>query len=159
MFDAQSPSLLETPLALPSGQIIRNRIAKVAMEENLADGTHLPGAQLRQLYRTWGAGGAGLIITGNVMVAADAVTGPGGVVLDAQQPVAPFREWAEAGKAEGAWMWMQISHPGRQVFVATHATAIAPSAARVDMGKHSSLFFEPRAIPRQISERSSTSSP
>ena len=58
---------------------IPNRIAKAAMEENMADAAHLPGAALRALYQRWGEGGAGMILTGNVMVAADAVTGPGGV--------------------------------------------------------------------------------
>ena len=38
------------------------------------------------LDRQWGAGSAGMLFTGNVMVAADAVTGPGGVVVDAGQP-------------------------------------------------------------------------
>jgi 2,4-dienoyl-CoA reductase-like NADH-dependent reductase (Old Yellow Enzyme family) len=74
------------------------------------------------------------------------VTGPGGVVLDAHQPLAPFRQWAQAGQAGGARMWMQINHPGRQVFVAVNETAIAPSAVRVDLGEHSKLFAEPRAM-------------
>ena len=49
------------------------------------------------------------------MVHAEALTGPGGVVLDERAPLEPFARWAEAGKAGGAAMWMQISHPGRQV--------------------------------------------
>ena len=101
MFDQTTGSLLFQPLTLPNGQTIQNRIAKAAMEENMADARHLPGAALRGLYRQWGDGGVGMILTGNVMVAADAVTGPGGVVLDAGQPLDPFREWAKAGKAYG----------------------------------------------------------
>ena len=31
---------LFSPLALPSGAVIRNRIAKAAMEENMADADH-----------------------------------------------------------------------------------------------------------------------
>ena len=71
---------LFSPLTLPNGAVIPNRIAKAAMEENMADAAHLPGAALLGLYRQWGAGGAGMLITGNVMVAADAVTGPAGVL-------------------------------------------------------------------------------
>ncbi len=146
MFDTQQISPLDQPLRLPGGQVIANRIAKAAMEENLADGNHLPGAKLRRLYKTWANGGSGMLITGNVMVAADAVTGPGGVILDARQPLAPFRDWAKAGQENGARIWMQINHPGRQVFAATNATAIAPSAVPVEMGEHSKLFAQPRAM-------------
>ena len=146
MSDTAAPSLLFAPLSLPNGQIIPNRIAKAAMEENMADPNHLPGEALLTLYRRWGAGGSGMLLTGNVMVAADAVTGPGGVVLDKSQPLAPFREWAKAGSAQGARMWMQINHPGRQVFVATNPEAIAPSAIPVEIEGVSKLFSQPRAM-------------
>lgn len=73
---------LFSPLALPSGALIRNRIAKAAMEENMADADHAPSEALLQLYQRWADGGAGLIITGNVMVDGRAMTGPGGVVLE-----------------------------------------------------------------------------
>ncbi|AUH65967.1 NADH:flavin oxidoreductase/NADH oxidase family protein [Paracoccus zhejiangensis] len=142
---SQNPTLFD-PLTLPNGQVIPNRIAKAAMEENMADRRHLPGADLLGLYRQWGEGGAGMIMTGNVMVAADAVTGPGGVILDARQPLDPFRAWAEAGKAHGARMWMQINHPGRQVYVATNPEAIAPSAVPVEIAGYSKLFTKPRAM-------------
>ncbi len=146
MFDQSPQSQLFQPLALRNGQTVPNRIAKAAMEENMADAAHLPGAALRGLYRQWAAGGAGLILTGNVMIAADAVTGPGGVVLDAGQPLQPFRDWAAAGKAHGARLWMQINHPGRQVYAKTNPEAIAPSAVPVEMGRFSGLFTRPRAM-------------
>lgn len=116
MFDNTQEKRLFQPLTLPGGQVIPNRIAKASMEENMADDRHLPGKALLGLYRQWGAGGTRLILTGNVMVAANAVTGPGGVVLDDRQPLAPFQDWARAAKAQGARIWMQINHPGRQVF-------------------------------------------
>lgn len=146
MFDTTQEITAFDPLTLPNGQTVPNRIAKAAMEENMADGSHLPGPALLNLYRQWGKGGAGMLITGNVMVAPDAVTGPGGVVLDKKQPLDPFRKWAEAGKADGARMWMQINHPGRQVFAATNDTAIAPSAVPVEIEGASHLFPQPRAM-------------
>ncbi|WP_295044762.1 NADH:flavin oxidoreductase/NADH oxidase family protein [uncultured Paracoccus sp.] len=146
MFDNIQEKPLFQPLTLPGGQVIPNRIAKASMEENMADDRHLPGKALLGLYRQWGAGGTGLILTGNVMVAADAVTGPGGVVLDDRQPLAPFRDWARAAQAHGARIWMQINHPGRQVFARTNPKAIAPSAVPVEMGRYSSLFTKPRAM-------------
>ena len=108
-------SQLFSPLVLRSGTTIANRIAKAAMEENMAGSAQLPDERLISLYRRWGAGGAGLLITGNVMVHAEALTGPAGVVLDDRAPLESFTRWAQAGKAGGAAVWMQISHPGRQV--------------------------------------------
>lgn len=140
----QSP--LFQPLCLPNGQIIPNRIAKAAMEENMADLRHLPGESLRRLYRRWAEGGAGLIVTGNVMIAPDAVTGPAGVILDAHQPLEPFRDWAKAGRVNGARLWMQINHPGRQVFARTTPETIAPSAVPMQMEGASRLFARPRAM-------------
>ena len=49
-----------TPLTLPSGSQLINRLAKAAMEENMADRDHAPSEALLQLYRTWAEGGAGL---------------------------------------------------------------------------------------------------
>ena len=146
MFDTTLTPTAFVPLTLPNGQTIPNRIAKAAMEENMADADHLPGKALRNVYRLWGKGGSGMLITGNVMVAPDAVTGPGGVVLDKRQPLDPFRAWAEAGKADGARMWMQVNHPGRQVFAATNDAAIAPSAVPVEIEGASHLFTQPRAM-------------
>ena len=68
-------------LQLPNGSTIKNRIAKAAMEENMADLEQAPSEALMRLYQAWADGGAGLIITGNVMVDGRAMTGPGGVVL------------------------------------------------------------------------------
>ncbi|MEU0504746.1 NADH:flavin oxidoreductase/NADH oxidase family protein [Nocardia sp. NPDC005998] len=151
MSSGSTSSGLFSPLQLRSGQILRNRIAKAAMEEGMAGRAQLPDARLVALYRRWGAGGAGLLITGNVMVHAEALTGPGGIVLDADAPLEPFTAWAQAGKAAGAAMWMQISHPGRQVQAAMPGVVWGPSDVAVDMGRHSKRFGRPIAMtPAQI---------
>src|SRR5258707_13760856 len=87
---------LFSPLVLRSGATLRNRIAKAAMEEGMAGSAQLPDERLISLYRRWGAGGAGLLITGNVMVHAEALTGPGGGGLGGHAPLGPFTPWAEA---------------------------------------------------------------
>jgi 2,4-dienoyl-CoA reductase-like NADH-dependent reductase (Old Yellow Enzyme family) len=137
---------LFSALELRSGARLRNRIAKAAMEENMASRSQLPDDRLSSLYRRWGAGGAGLLITGNVMVHAEALTGPGGVVADEHAPLDPFARWAEAGKAGGASMWMQINHPGRQVQAEMPGVAWAPSAVAVQLGRHSKRFAKPVAM-------------
>lgn len=136
-------STLFTPLTLPSGAVVPNRLAKAAMEENLAADGQLPDERLLRLYRRWGEGGAGLLITGNVMVHAEALTGPAGVVLDEHSPLEPFQRWARAAKSRGAKVWMQLNHPGRQVMANMPGVAWAPSAIRVDIGRNSKRLAQP----------------
>ncbi|OCC12746.1 NADH:flavin oxidoreductase/NADH oxidase family protein [Streptomyces sp. PTY087I2] len=140
---------LFSPLHLRSGQVVRNRIAKAAMEENMAGDGQLPDEQLFTLYRQWAAGGTGLLITGNVMVHAEALTGPAGVVLDEHAPLEPFAEWAQAGKSGGGSIWMQINHPGRQVASDMPGVVWGPSDIGVSLGKHSSRFGKPTAMTAQ----------
>jgi len=137
---------LYSSLSLPCGQVIKNRIAKAAMEENMAGPMGLPSQQLIGLYERWARGGAGLLITGNVMVDGLAMTGPGGVVLDKQSSIAPFKQWAKAAKGNDTRVWMQINHPGRQVFAALKGKAVGPSDVPVDLGKRSNMLAQPKAL-------------
>ena len=137
---------LFSPLVLRSGGTLENRIAKAAMEEGMAGSAQLPDERLVSLYRRWGAGGAGLLITGNVMVHAEALTGPGGIVLDERAPLDPFARWAQAAKTGGAAVWMQVCHPGRQVQAAMPGVVWGPSPVAVDLGRHSKRFGRPVAM-------------
>ena len=135
-----------TPFTLPNGQTIKNRLAKAAMEENMAQANQLPGDALFRLYRAWAEGGVGLIITGNVMVDHLAMTGPGGLALEAQTPLAPFQQLAKEAKRNNTRLWMQINHPGRQVFAKMGGKVLSPSDIPLNMGKHSHLFGQPKAM-------------
>jgi len=135
-----------TELLLPNGSTIPNRIAKAAMEENMADDDHGPSAGLKRLYRAWAEGGAGLLLSGNVMIDRRAMTGPGGVVLEDDRQLASFRDWADIGRARGAQFWLQLNHPGRQMMKDLGQATLAPSAVALDLGKHSNLFPVPRAM-------------
>lgn len=139
-------SKLFEPLRLPNGAVIPNRIAKAAMEENLADGDHAPGEALMTLYRRWARGGAGLIITGNVMVDRYALTGPAGVVLENDRYLSRFKSWAEACRSHGAQAWMQINHPGRQLLAAMGQPARGPSAVALNIPGLSKAFAQPMAL-------------
>lgn len=142
---------LFSPLTLRSGSVLRNRVAKAAMEEGMAGAGQVPDHRLLALYRRWAHGGAGLLITGNVMVHAAASTGPGGVVLDASAPLAPFAAWARTGRSGGAALWMQINHPGRQVAADMPGVVWAPSAVELRLGRYSGRFRPPVAMtPVQI---------
>lgn len=136
-------------LVLPNGSSIPNRLAKAAMEENMADINQAPSDALMRLYQAWAKGGVGLIISGNVMVDRHAMTGPGGVVLEDDEYLDQFKQWATIGRAKGAQFWLQINHPGRQMQSNLGQPTYAPSAIALDLGKMSSRFDTPQAMSQQ----------
>lgn len=140
-----------SPLDLPNGSQLPNRICKAAMEENMCIDGQLPGEGLCTLYAAWAKGGAGLILSGNVMVAPDAFTGPGGVLLTKDtlkndHAVTRFKKWAQAGTSGQGQFWLQISHPGRQVFSAQGTELVSASATKVKMSGAENLFTTARAL-------------
>ena len=139
-------------LALPNGSRIPNRLAKAAMEENMADADQAPSEALMRLYQAWADGGAGLLITGNVMVDGRAMTGPGGVVLEDASQLDKFQRWARVGRSRGAQFWLQINHPGRQMPANPGPPTWAPSAVALDLGKMSKHFNPPQAMTQEVIE-------
>jgi 2,4-dienoyl-CoA reductase-like NADH-dependent reductase (Old Yellow Enzyme family) len=137
-----------TSLALPNGAAISNRLAKASMEENMADYEHLPSRELFRLYQAWADGGAGLILTGKVMIDRRALTGPGGIVLENDKHLDRFSEWARIGRSKGAHFWMQINHPGRQMPANLGQPTVAPSAIPLDLGALSRMF----PVPKELTE-------
>ena len=134
------------PLQLPNGQVLANRIAKAAMEENMADAQQAPSRELKQLYQAWADGEPGLLLTGNVMIDRRAMTGPGGVALEDEQQLDSFREWAAIGRNKGVHFWVQLNHPGRQTPANLRQQALAPSAVALDLGGFSKMFAKPKAM-------------
>lgn len=133
-------------LTLPNGAVISNRIAKAAMEENMADAEQGPSAELMRLYRAWADGGAGLLLSGNVMIDRRAMTGPGGVVLEDARQLEKFRQWARIGRSGGGQFWLQLSHPGRQMRANMGQETWAPSAVPLQLGGASKMFNIPKAM-------------
>jgi 2,4-dienoyl-CoA reductase-like NADH-dependent reductase (Old Yellow Enzyme family) len=135
---------LATPLTLPCGAVLPNRIAKSAMSEDLADRGNVPGDRLLRLYRRWARSGAGLLVTGNVMLDRHALGEAGNVVIEDDAALDALTRWAEAGRSGGAEFWPQINHPGRQSPRFLSPRPVAPSAVPMDIpGK---VFNPPRAL-------------
>lgn len=141
-----SASPLFQPLTLPNGTVLRNRLAKAAMEESLAAQGQIPDERLHNLYRRWAAGGAGLMITGNVMVSPDALSGPASVVLQEGTDLKPFKAWADAARSYGGAVWMQINHPGRQSMAMLGEETVSASDVAVEIPGMSKNFNRPRAL-------------
>lgn len=120
---------LHDPLPLPCGQTLPNRIVKAALSEGLAAAGSRPDERLHRLYRRWGAGGFGLIVTGNVMIDRTQLGEPGNVVVEDERHLDELARWAKAAKDGGTPVWMQLNHPGRQANpLATRNRPVAPSA-------------------------------
>lgn len=134
-------TILETAVDLPCGVAIPNQLAKAAMTEGLADPYHRATPALNQLYRRWSTGGIGLNITGNVQVDITHLERPGNVVIDGNGGLDELRAYAEAGRANGTELWMQINHPGRQCPASVNPHPFAPSA--VQLGRNDAHYGEP----------------
>lgn len=141
---SNSPKLGDT-FTLKNGQVIANRLFKSAMSEQLGTKQHNPKPGLAKLYGRWAEGGIGLSITGNIMVDRGALGEPKNVVLDEQSDLTEFKKWAEAGKQNGAQIWTQLNHPGKQIPNFIVDVPVAPSAIALTRGLEKG-FNKPRAL-------------
>jgi 2,4-dienoyl-CoA reductase-like NADH-dependent reductase (Old Yellow Enzyme family) len=126
-------SPLASPISLPNGSILPNRLCKSAMTEGLADKFDLPTPALMQLYKTWSQGGTGLHITGNVMVDRRYLERAGNVVLEDDKNLELFSTWAKHGTTGGNHLWVQLNHPGRQCPKMVSTEPLSPSDVQLAM--------------------------
>lgn len=127
-------TLLEEEMILPNGVILRNRIAKSAMSENLSNKYHEPTPVLINVYKKWSQSGAGLLITGNIMIDSKALGEPRNVVVENRKSFEILKEWAESVKGTNTHLWAQINHPGRQAMAQINSDLKAPSAIPLKSG-------------------------
>jgi 2,4-dienoyl-CoA reductase-like NADH-dependent reductase (Old Yellow Enzyme family) len=141
---------LSEPLPLPCGAVLPNRIVKAAMTELLADDlSGEPTFALMTLYARWAASGAGMLLTGNVAIAADGRPSRGDVVVCDDRFLPQLSRWAEVAQGGGAQLWMQLNHAGRQSPRRATRHPIAPSA--VPLSGFFGSFARPRAVePHEI---------
>jgi 2,4-dienoyl-CoA reductase-like NADH-dependent reductase (Old Yellow Enzyme family) len=152
-FEATSAEVLSQSLMLPCGATLPNRIMKSAMAEGLADARNNPTPDHDSVYRRWSTGGAGLLVTGNVMVP-PYTRGGSHVVLDQDSDLDAFRRWAKAGRDGDSHLWMQLNHFGRQAqgSTAPDGKTVAPSATPFQPPTNK-MFKTPRALePAEIDE-------
>lgn len=138
-----APPLLTQALRLPNGRTIRNRLAKAATSETLGTYANNPTPSLVRLYRRWAASGVGLIITGNVMIDRRALGEPGNVVIEDEADLPLLRQWASAATDQGAAIWVQLNHPGKQSGKGLNVSNLAPSAVPFSP-EMAALFETPR---------------
>ena len=142
-----SPPTLESKLTLPSGLVLGNRIVKAPMTENLADADNQPTVRHERAYGRWAEGGAGLLVTGNLMVDRRYLERSRNIVADRHLDVDRL---ARVRRATGSTpVLAQLSHPGRQTNRFIALRPVAPSAG--DAVSMLGLFGRPRALsPEEI---------
>ncbi|CAA0111276.1 NADH oxidase [Zhongshania aliphaticivorans] len=138
-------STVESEINIAEKAVIKNRLFKSAMSEQLADKHNAPTEELIKLYEAWAKGGTGLLVTGNVMLGRDALGEPRNVVLDQSSDLSLFKRWAVAGTQNNTHLWMQLNHPGKQVPSFLSKEPVAPSAVPLGNGLESG-FKCPRAL-------------
>jgi 2,4-dienoyl-CoA reductase-like NADH-dependent reductase (Old Yellow Enzyme family) len=139
---------LFSPITLPNGTKIKNRFLKGAMSELMAGKENKPNEALVRLYTRWAEGGTGLLLTGNIMVDRTALGEPGNVVVEDERDLPILKKWAAAGSQNGAHIWMQINHPGKQSPKTITKQPVAPSAVPI-AGNYGKAFNTPRALTKK----------
>jgi 2,4-dienoyl-CoA reductase-like NADH-dependent reductase (Old Yellow Enzyme family) len=155
--DSSSAELLGTPLRFAfSGRTAKNRFMKAAMAECLSSwdpkdisSRGIPSTQLINVYKRWGEGGFGQIVTGNIMIEYDQIE-MGASIIPLDAPFSgprfeAFKELATLAKAHGSLIVGQVNHPGRQVEAQINPNPISASDVQLEgvvMGK---VFAKPHA--------------
>ena len=141
---------LQKEMILPSGVILSNRIAKSAMSENLSNKYHEPTLTLINAYKVWSKGGAGLLITGNIMIDSNAIGEPRNVVVEDRQNLNLLKEWAQSVDGTNTQLWAQINHPGRQAMELINSNLKAPSAIPLKSGGRKNAT---KKVPEVLTEK------
>lgn len=136
---------LNQPLSLANGVVLRNRLAKSSMSEALGTYSNHATPKLIELYRRWASSGIGLMFTGNVMIDRRALGEPGNVVIEDESDLPILKQWASAATDQGAALWVQLNHPGKQSPKGLNASNISPSA--IPFKDDLAAFFE---TPREV---------
>lgn len=140
---------LQREIILPNGTRINNRIAKSAMSENLSNKHHQPSACLINAYQKWGQSGAGLLISGNIMIDSAAIGEPRNVVVEDRKNFDLLQQWAKTVKDTNTHLWAQINHPGRQAMEEVNNELFAPSAVPLVLGGRKKVS---KKIPKALTE-------
>lgn len=142
---AQDMQLLNQPFTLPNGTVIKNRLFKSAMSEGLGTWDNRMTQQLVRLYDRWAKGGAGLLVTGNVMIDRRHLGEPGNLAMEDERDLSMLKAWAKAGTQDNTQLWVQLNHPGKQVMRVLVKDPVGPSAVPFSR-ELSSVFATPRAL-------------
>ncbi len=104
--------ILNRSLELPCGAVLKNRLAKSAMSDSLANGDGDPTEAQIRLYERWAEGGVALSVIGEVQGDPRFPEKPGNLVFGANSNLQALHALATRASIDGAHIWPQIGHAG-----------------------------------------------
>lgn len=159
-----------SPLGQPlkfefSGLTAPNRFMKAAMTERLStwdpkdlEKRGVPTRELINVYKRWGEGQFGLILTGNVMIEYDQLEAAGNPIIPRGakfegERFEAFKELASVSKKHGSLIVAQLSHPGRQVAANIQPNPISASDVQLEGEVMGMSFGKPRPMEKADFEK------
>lgn len=155
-------SVLAKPLTFEfSGQVAPNRFMKASMTERISswdpkniEARGIPGQEMINLYKRWGEGGFGIILTGNILIDLVNLEAAGNPIIPPDAPFEgerfeAFNEMAKQSKAHGSLVMGQVNHPGRQVADRMNPNPVSPSDVHLDIETMGMTFAKPRAATQE----------
>jgi 2,4-dienoyl-CoA reductase-like NADH-dependent reductase (Old Yellow Enzyme family) len=112
----------------------------------------IPSKNLINVYKRWGEGGLGLILTDNIMIAYDQLEAPGNPIIPGDAPFSgerfeAFKEMGAQSKKHGSLVVGQVSHPGRQTEARLQPNPVSASDVQLE-GEVLGMKFANRMLPR-----------
>jgi 2,4-dienoyl-CoA reductase-like NADH-dependent reductase (Old Yellow Enzyme family) len=98
----------------------------------------VPSKNLVNVYKRWGEGGLGVILTGNIMIEYDQLEAAGNPIIPRTagfggERFEAFKDLATASKKYGSLIVGQVSHPGRQVTDSIQKDPVSASDVQLEV--------------------------
>lgn len=147
---------LDRPLTLPCGAVLRNRIVKAAMSDELGDGRGGATASQARLYERWARGGLAASIVGEMQIGPDHPENCGNLLLSPLPEKAVLRNLATRATGDGAHLWAQLGHAGA-LAVPVAGRVWAPSAIEAGGIRADAMSAEAvAALPARFAQAAAT---
>ena len=150
------PSLAE-PLFFEFAKVSApNRFLKAALTERMSTWSvrdlparGIPTPHLINLYKRWGEGGAGVILTGNILLDFEHLEALGNPIIPVDAPYhgerfEAFKKLAAVSKLHGSLIVGQVNHPGRQVDEWIQPNPVSASDIQLKTSVLGMTFAKPR---------------
>lgn len=138
---------------------------KAAMTERLSswdpknfEARGIPSNKLINVYKRWGEGQLGTILTGNIMIEYDQLEAAGNPIIPRTaefkgQRFDAFKALAKESKAHGSLIVGQVSHPGRQVESRIQKDPVSASDVQLEGNIMGMTFEKPHPASSDEIER------
>ncbi|KAK7723170.1 hypothetical protein SLS57_004728 [Botryosphaeria dothidea] len=156
------PAPLGQPLKFEfSGRTAKNRFLKAPLTERMSswdfknvEKRGIPSKELINLYRRWGEGDIGVVVTGNTFFEPEHLEAMGNPIIPKDAPFEgerfeAFKQMATECNKHGSIFLTQVSHAGRQVWDAIQPNPISASDVKLEKEVMGMSFAKPRPATQE----------